>query len=68
MVYTNRDFDNANNVFGTLQKASAVFGINVNEPAWVEIPSNKPQEFIAGIKANVNPKDIKIILVIIPNA
>jgi len=42
MVYTNRDFDSANNVFGTMQKASGIFGINVNEPAWVEIPSNKP--------------------------
>jgi len=66
LVYTGRDFDAANNVVQTMGKAGGAFGVRIDEPQWVEVPSNKASDFVNAIKASINPKNTKIIFVIIP--
>ena len=48
-------------------RACGIFGIKVEEPQWVEAPTGKPTDMIAAIKADVNPANTKIIVVIIGN-
>jgi len=67
VVYSNRDTENANSLFDNMCKASGIFGIKVGEPQWVEAPTGKPADMIAAIKADVNPANTKIIVVIISN-
>ena len=47
-------------------KAGGAFGVRIDEPQWVEVQGNKASDFTAAIKASINPKNTKIIFVIIP--
>jgi hypothetical protein len=40
-------------------------GIRVDEPAWCEIPSRKPQDYIEGINATIDPKEMLLVVVVI---
>lgn len=47
-------------------KSGGAYGIRIDEPQWVEVPGPKANDFIAAIKSSINPKNTKIIVVIIP--
>jgi hypothetical protein len=66
LVYTGRDYDSANNIVDTMGKSGSAYGVRIDEPQWVEVPGNKANDFINAIKASINPKNTKIIVVIIP--
>ncbi len=51
IVYFSHDEDYATNLRAAMNEAKHCFYIYLNEPLWVEIPTTKPQDFIAGIKA-----------------
>lgn len=68
LVYTKRDFDNANTLTEWMGKAAGGFGISIGEPQWVEVASNKPADYISGIKSDINPANTKIVVVIISRA
>ncbi|TNV84199.1 hypothetical protein FGO68_gene5845 [Halteria grandinella] len=66
LVYGQRDFDNANALFSSLQEASRIFGIVVEEPQWVEASSGNAADLIAAIKDDIVPQKSSIIVVILP--
>lgn len=67
IIYSERDYDGANTLYEMMGKACGGFGIKVGEPQWVQTMGNKPADFINAIKSDVNPKEIKIVVVIIPS-
>lgn len=67
VVYSQRDFDYANALVDGMRKACGIFGVKVGEPQWIEVPSGRPGDFNNAIKADVNPKACKIVVVVVPN-
>ena len=39
-LYKKRNFDDADNLYNSLKKASKGFGLTINEPKWIEMPNN----------------------------
>ena len=39
IVYTGRDYDSANSLFENMNKAAGGFGIQVQDPQWIEVPA-----------------------------
>lgn len=67
-MYGNREYNNANDLFASLQKAATAFGVVVEEPQWVEIPNtSSPKDYINAIKSDINPKTCKLVCVILYN-
>ncbi len=65
VVYNARDFDFANTLVDMMRKASGIFGIKVEDPQWIEVPSGSPAEFNKAIKADINPTQCKIAVVVL---
>ncbi len=68
MVYGQREYNCANDLYKGLQNASGIFGIVVEEPQWVEVPdSRNANDYIKAIMSDVNAKTCKIVCVILFN-
>lgn len=66
LVYSKFDYDNANLMFESLQKAQGRYGIKVEEPQWIEVPDGRdPKYFIDAIKTDMDPKHTLIALIVI---
>lgn len=66
LVYGNKDFNNANTLLAQMQKASAGFGIRVDEPQWVELPYNdQPNDYNDAIKSDIDPQFTTLVVVIL---
>jgi hypothetical protein len=53
MVYSERDYDIANNVHQNFCKVAPNLGIVIGDPQWVEVKSNKPSDFNTAIQSDV---------------
>lgn len=53
-------------MFENLQKAASAYGVRVEQPQWVEVPdSNSSEGYNNAIKSDINPKNCKIVCVVI---
>lgn len=68
MVYDKRNFDNANNVFTSLQKAAQGINMIVDEPHWIELDNfNQADVFERQLQDYVKKgKEPLIVLLMLP--
>ena len=51
-----------------MQRAASAYGVRVDEPQWVEVPDSKSSDgYNNAIKSDINPKNCKIVCVVIFN-
>ena len=68
IVYGQREYNNANDLFTNLQKAAGIFGVTVEEPQWVEVPdSRSAKSYCDAIKSDIDPKNCQIVCVVLHN-
>ena len=70
MIYSPFDFDLTTNCYQMLQKAQGRFGIQVDEPQWIELQKGMDREphgkgYIDAIKADLYPQETLIAVVIL---
>ncbi len=69
LVYSNRDFDNANMLVDGFKRASGAFGINVQDPQYVECHHDRnPEDYINPIKNDIDPGFTLFVVVLLANA
>jgi hypothetical protein len=67
LVYDKDDFDDANLLYELFMVASERFGVLVEEPCWIEIPSRSyASVFEQFINDDVNIKIHKAVVVLLP--
>lgn len=67
-VYVQGDYDTAENFVAMCKKAQGRMGMRFEEPQYVEIPAKRAKgskDYLDAIKSEVNPKDVKIIVVML---
>lgn len=60
-VYHQKNFDDANLLFESMLKSCDAVGVKVAEPEWIEVSSNKAQDWIKEV-ANNNPLKTQFVL------
>jgi len=68
LVYCKGDYETAESFYANCKKAQGRMGMSIGEPYYVEIPTARAKgakDYLDAIKSEINPKDVKIIVVLI---
>lgn len=66
LVYSKRDFDNANALVDGFKRACGAFGIKVQDPQYVECTHDRnPEDYINPIKNDVDPSFTTLVVVLL---
>jgi hypothetical protein len=63
LVYSQRDYESANNLVTMMRKASGGFGIKVDEPQYVELANQN--DYKSPIAADIDPQYTVLVVVIL---
>ncbi len=65
IVYSEKEYNNANTVSQMLEEAKQGYGIEVETPQWVEVSNPTMAAFVSAVRSNLNPKVITMAVVLI---
>ena len=66
LIYSKKNFDDANLLYEQLSKYSVPLGVKLGEPQWVECPKgDTDDDFIKPIQTDIDPDVTKIVIVVL---